>query len=135
MDKIFIFVFILLFILGCVWYACNAGVLGELKVFSSSINNRSCSLRDYEYLYYKKELPLGHPHAQNFHFVEVTGDGLFVGRPEFLKPFSSNLLIPWHELKLGDTSDLDGLCVFYVSRIDSWIGISRKHLSSVRQYF
>ncbi|GAB5382842.1 MAG: hypothetical protein Alis2KO_41830 [Aliiglaciecola sp.] len=134
MDKIFIFVSLVVFIVGCVWYACNAGVLGELKIFSSSKKNDAISLRDYEYLFYSKKLPLGHPNAQNFHFIKVTREGLFIGRPEFLKPFSSNLLIPWQELKLDNTSDSNGLCVFYVSRIDSWIGVAKKHSSSIRQY-
>lgn len=134
MDKAFIFLSLVVFIVGCVWYSCNAGVLGELKIFSSSQKSDSISLLDYEYLFYSKKLPLEHPNAQNFHYIQVTSEGLFIGRPEFLKPFSSNLLIPWHELTLEDTSDSNDLCVFYVSRINSWIGVGKKHRASVKQY-
>jgi hypothetical protein len=135
MDKVLIFILIVSFILGCVWYACNAGVLGELRVFSSSIRYDASSLSDYEYLFYSKKLPLRHPYAQNFHLIKVTSDGLFIGRPGFLKPFSSNLLIPWQEMTAGDCSESNGLCIFYIPKIDAWIGIGVEHSSSIRQYY
>ena len=92
-------------------------------------------ISDYEYLFFSKELPLEHPNAQNFHYIQPEELGLYIGRPYFLKLFSVNLLIPWSEID-SDTksSENSKLFLLYLPKLNVWLGVKEKHKQKILSY-
>jgi len=125
----------MLFIVLVVWSTCNTGVLKDLAVYKTNTFNQVNGLSNYEYLFFSKELPLGHPNAQNFHYILPMEPGLYIGRPAFLKLFSANLLIPWIEID-SDTkpSENSELFQLYLPKLNVWLGVKEKHKQKILSY-